>query len=110
MRLISRHFMGGLRAQLSLALMGVACINLTLRKVSEKTTLLLFLTGFLAQHSVPSVRGRLCGVTVCLALKLLTFFIYMEMDRKQGSELTCLITTYLCHHLASTDIQLVQPV
>lgn len=55
--------MGGLRAQLSLALMGVACINLTVGKVSEKTILLLFLIGFLAQGSVPSVgAGWLCSV------------------------------------------------
>lgn len=52
----------------------------------------------LAEGVVPSVWGWPWSVTACLVLELLALFIYMEMDHQQGFELTCLNTTYLCHH------------
>lgn len=58
----------------------------------------LFLLRFLLRASFAQSGGWLWCVTACLVLKLLALFIYMEMDHKQGSELTCLNTTYLRHH------------
>lgn len=79
--------------------MGVSCINLTCGKVRKKTVFFSSLSVFLFKASFLQSGGWLGCLATCLAWKPLVVFIYMEMDPKQGSELTCLNTSYLHHHL-----------